>query len=124
MTPARTILVVDDEYSIAESLVEILTWEGYTVVTAANGRDALEAVGRVRPDLILLDYMMPVMDGLQMLRALRQNAEHTALPVVLMTAASLEGPTDTKLWNALIQKPFEIDYLTRVLTRVLAREKP
>lgn len=123
MTSSRTILVVDDEYSIAESLVEILSWEGYSVVTASNGRDALEALPRVRPDLVLLDYMMPVMDGLQLLQAIRQSPEHRDLPVVLMTAATLDVGPEEKLWNAIIQKPFEIDHLSRVLRRALTSKR-
>ncbi|HEX6242550.1 MAG TPA: response regulator, partial [Polyangiales bacterium] len=68
-------LVVDDEFGIVDSLSEVLSERGFTVVGAANGKDALRRVAERRPDLIVLDYMMPVMDGREMLRQLQADAE-------------------------------------------------
>lgn len=79
----KTILVVDDEERLTSLLQAYLQPEGYRVVTAANGRQALDAVGREPPDLIVLDLMMPEMDGIEFLRVLR--TKHST-PVVLLTA--------------------------------------
>jgi len=80
---SKIILVVDDEERLTSLLQAYLQQEGYRVVTAANGRQALAAVRREPPDLIVLDVMMPEMDGIEFLRVLRA---HHSTPVVLLTA--------------------------------------
>lgn len=65
-----TILIVDDEFGVADLLDAILTDEGYRVITAINGKRGLETMMMERPDLIFLDYMMPVMDGAGLLRSM------------------------------------------------------
>jgi two-component system, chemotaxis family, chemotaxis protein CheY len=114
------ILVVDDEFSIVESLREIFLWEGYEVETAPNGRLGLEAVARERPALILLDVMMPVMDGLAMLRELRANPETAAIPVVLMSAAPFRSTPDALGYQAALRKPFEAQVLLRTIRALVA----
>jgi two-component system phosphate regulon response regulator PhoB len=83
---AGKILVVDDERDIVEALHHVLTREGFTVVAAYDGREALEAIGRERPDLILLDVMLPERSGVEVLKALRGDGASRALPVILLTA--------------------------------------
>jgi putative two-component system response regulator len=79
------ILVVDDEPSIVDVLTRFLTREGYAVVTASNGREALERVRQEQPDLILLDVTMPEMDGFTVCQRLKED-EHTALiPITMLT---------------------------------------
>jgi DNA-binding response OmpR family regulator len=80
---AKTILVVDDEERLTSLVQTYLQQEGFRVVTAADGRQALDAVRRDPPDLIVLDIMMPEMDGIEFLR--RHRAQHTT-PVILLTA--------------------------------------
>ena len=80
------ILVVDDTPSNVKLLADVLGAKGYTVITAAAGADALEAVERERPDLVLLDVMMPGMSGYDVCRKLRANPATTMLPVVMITA--------------------------------------
>ena len=109
------ILVVDDEFSIVESLREILTWEGYEVETAPNGRAALEAVARTRPHIVLLDIMMPLLDGVATLRALRADPATRALPVVLMSAAPLRLNAEQAGFQAALRKPFDAATLLRTL---------
>jgi CheY-like chemotaxis protein len=118
----KTILIVDDEFSIVETLVEILNFAGYGTATAANGRAGLEAARASRPALILLDYMMPVMDGLQMLARLRADPDLKEVPVVMMTAAPLGIPDAGRRWNALLIKPFDSDRLMRTVQRLLSAE--
>lgn len=114
----KTILVVDDEFSIVETLGEILTWEGYVVVTAPNGRAALTLLATERPALVLLDYMMPVLDGLQTLASIRGDDRLKNIPVVLMTAAPQRVLDAEPLWNVLLRKPFDVDALLAIVAEL------
>jgi CheY-like chemotaxis protein len=113
----KSILLVDDEFSIVEALAEVLQWEGYSVRTAPNGQRALEELARAPPALILLDFMMPVMDGLQALAKIRADPALQKIPVVLMTAAAL--PDGASGWDAVLRKPFEASALVKLLRRLL-----
>src|SRR5687767_6325293 len=86
----RRVLVVDDTALIREPLSMSLRDRGYEVTCAANGREAMDALTRIRPDMILLDISMPVMDGMTFLRLLRQDDDPARrdLPVIMMTASS------------------------------------
>jgi CheY-like chemotaxis protein len=113
------LLIVDDEVAILEALMDILSVEGYEVATAANGAEGLQQVGRDRPDLILLDLMMPVMDGQEMLRRLKDDPALRTIPVVVMSAgrvtkAELQG-------SQFLAKPFELDDLLDTLTAQLGK---
>src|SRR5690554_2930130 len=79
-----TIVVAEDDEALRESLARVLRFEGYEVVLAADGGRALEAVDRDRPDLLLLDVMMPHVDGLAACRRLRERGEQ--LPMLMLTA--------------------------------------
>src|SRR5215510_3563692 len=82
--PAEKILVVDDEQSMAQFLGIVLRKEGYQVVTANNGRDALEKVKSEGPDVVITDIKMPGMDGIQLLQGIKKH--DPGIPVVIMTA--------------------------------------
>lgn len=82
------ILVVDDEASARNALMRLLRHEGYEVVGAGNGREALDFLGTGSPDLVLLDLMMPELDGLELLEILHEHPQWKALPVVVLTAMS------------------------------------
>jgi DNA-binding response OmpR family regulator len=84
--PLAKILVVDDEAKNVKLLEALLLPRGYQVVTASNGEEALQQVYGERPDLILLDVMMPVLDGFEVCRRLKDDAETRLIPVVIMTA--------------------------------------
>ena len=113
----KTILIVEDESNIRELLRMYLEQEGYTVESAQNGSEGLRTFKRVHPDLVLLDLMMPVMDGNQMIRELRTFSK---TPVIMLTAkgemmdkvAGLELGADD-----YINKPFE---MREVMARVKA----
>ena len=79
----KTILIVEDDVNIRELLQLYLSQEGYRIETAQDGADGLRAFKRVHPDLVLLDLMMPVMDGTQMIRELRTFSQ---TPVIVLTA--------------------------------------
>jgi CheY-like chemotaxis protein len=117
----QTILIVDDEFSIAETLGEILAWEGYAILMAPNGRAALDEMESRAPSLILLDYMMPVMDGLELLAIMRQRPSLERVPVILMTAARLALPSDRQQFDALLRKPFEVHEVLRIVRGLLGK---
>ena len=82
---AKTILVADDEANIARLVQLNLEREGYSVVTAADGREALEKVAVSKPDLILLDVMMPHVDGFEVLKRLKSDPGTQDIPVIMLT---------------------------------------
>lgn len=115
----HTILIVDDEFSIVETLAEILSWEGYGIATAANGRLAMIEMEKSQPSLVMLDFMMPVMDGLQVLAAMRDDERYRSIPVILMTAAAMALPREERRYDALLRKPFDIDAVLSVVRALL-----
>lgn len=81
-----TVMVVDDTAVIREAVARLLRREGFQTICAANGKEALAHLQQISPDLVLLDVMMPVMDGLRCLEELRSNPKWQTLPVIMMTA--------------------------------------
>jgi DNA-binding response OmpR family regulator len=90
----RKLLVVDDETYILNILDFTLGSEGFEVITAANGEEALRKVMDLRPDLVVLDIMMPKLDGFEVCRAIKAKQETSHIPVVLLTAR--DRPADRK----------------------------
>jgi two-component system, cell cycle response regulator len=86
MTTQSTILVVDDEENMRETLEVFLKKEKYNIATAKNGKEALEKVEANPPDIILLDVMMPLMDGFEVCRAIRANNKIKEIPIIMVTA--------------------------------------
>ena len=118
----RTVLVVDDEFGTAEVLVAALEDAGYRVFTAANGRRALERLEENRPDLVVSDFMMPLMDGAAMVRAMRANPAFRDIPVIMMSAApeaALRKHLDG--YAAFLRKPFRISALLDLIRSVFER---
>lgn len=106
----KTVLLVDDEHAILDALSGILEDEGFRVVTAGNGREALARMEEARPDVALVDVMMPVMDGRELLRELQADARWKTIPVVLMSAVprsilSRDAPIDCA---DFFHKPFDL----------------
>ena len=116
----RTVLVVDDEYDITEVMGTVLSSRGYLVATAHNGKVALEALAGQRPDLILLDVMMPEMTGIELLRRLKATDEHRDIPVLMMSAVADGGLSadDAALAGGCLRKPFTLDELMDALANV------
>ena len=117
----KTILVVDDEYAIVEALAALLGDEGYRVVSAMNGAEALEKIAEDRPDLVLLDVMMPVLDGRATLARIREDPTTSALPVVLMSAAPRAQTAQGPRSDAFLAKPFGVALLLETIAKLLAR---
>ncbi len=108
---ARDILVVDDNADARETLAEVLQIAGYRVRTAENGREALDKAAALRPGLILLDLMMPVMDGWEVVGALRADASLASVPVVIVSAATSPAPEGIPR----LRKPASLDELLELV---------
>ena len=112
----NTVLVVDDDTSILDTVSSILSSEGYDVVSASTGEEALAAVARKQPLLILLDMRMPVMDGWAVARALREQG--ISVPIIVMTAAeSAKRWADEVGAEGYLAKPFGLDDLLATVAR-------
>ena len=119
MSPAR-ILVVDDELSNVEVLALILREEGHHVTVATDGRQALERIEEAAPDLLVTDYMMPGMNGVELARAVRQLPRHGQLPVLLMSGASAAMlRAHAGDYDAFLRKPFDIEALLQAVRSLL-----
>lgn len=118
----RTILVVDDEWAVADVLESLLDDEGYRVVTASNGRQALERLREVATDVIITDFMMPVMDGSALLEALAADRETASIPVVMMSSLPESAVRERcRGYAAFMRKPFRVP---EVLAIVEAVQRP
>ncbi len=114
----RTVLVVDDDPSVRTLLEMVLTAEGFIVRCASNGDRALEMVAEDRPDVLLVDVMMPGLDGRALTRQLRDDPATADLPVVICSALA-DDPEQWEAWasgaNSFVPKPFDIDTLVTEL---------
>jgi CheY-like chemotaxis protein len=115
----KTILIVDDEHDIVLALELFLLEEGYEVRIAHNGREALERLAEGRPDLVLMDVMMPIMSGTETIRHMKEDDEYSKIPIVLMSAVWPHFEKADCPWNAFLRKPFEIDLVLLTLKEVL-----
>lgn len=124
----KHICVVEDEEDILELIRFHLTKEGYTVTTAADGEAALKAVARKTPDLLLLDLMLPEVDGLEVTRQLKKNPKTAGIPIIMVTARGDESDIITGLElgaDDYISKPFSMKVLiARVRTALRRRREP
>jgi two-component system, chemotaxis family, chemotaxis protein CheY len=115
---AKDVLIVEDETYLCELVADVLEAEGHRTRTAANGLDALERVKESKPQIILLDLMMPVMDGWEFIRALRANPEWKEIPIVVVTAVYDIKRTQQETGAvAVVTKPFDIEQIAEVVSR-------
>ncbi len=124
-TPGRTVLVVEDDPGVRTTLDQLLRFEGYRVLTAVDGQEALDLLERHRPDLAVVDVVMPRLDGLALCRMLRRRGDR--LPVLVLTArhqlgdrvAGLDAGADDYL-----AKPFATEELLARIRALLRRATP
>jgi two-component system response regulator VicR len=107
----RRILFVDDDFAVAEVTRMVLEHEGYTVLIAGNGEDAFHAVETERPDLVITDYMMPIMNGGQLVRRMRATPLAREIPVIMVTANSATDIDGSDQCVSVLHKPITIDEL-------------
>ena len=120
---SRKVLVVDDDEHILRSLAQYLEMEEFSVKTASGGAEALALVESDRPDLVLLDVMMPEMDGFEVLENLRRKPETEKLPVIMLTARDQHGDVLKGYQmgvSSYMVKPYNFDELLEVINQVFA----
>lgn len=121
-TDPKSILLVDDDPAIRKILSLSLEMEGFVIYQASNGEEALEAIDSTIPDLVILDVMMPKMNGFEVLKNVRASPKTEDLPVVMLTARS----SQEDVWEGwregvdyYMTKPFDIEELLRFVERIL-----
>ncbi len=114
----KTILIVDDEAVMLEILGIVLRDEGYRVIAAANGKEALAVINREAPDIVLCDVMMPVLDGISMCILLEHDPAHCSIPIVLFSAALESRVKGQCKYDAFVSKPFDILELLSTIKRL------
>ncbi len=118
------ILVAEDHLDSRDALRALLEAFGFTVLVAGNGKEAVEAATRAAPDLILMDMMMPVMDGFEATRQLRRLRQTAATPIIAVTA--MEGAQELALGagaDDYVRKPIDVRLLLAKVTEVLRRRE-
>jgi DNA-binding response OmpR family regulator len=124
----RTVLIVDDETNIVISLEYLLRREGYEVLVARDGQEALDTIARTPPDLVLLDVMLPRLNGFQVCQKLRENPAWAGVRVLMLTAKGREAEVSKGLAlgaDAYVTKPFSTrELLARVRALVGGGAEP
>ena len=110
------ILLVEDEEPIQQFIGEFLQDEGYTVICAHHGAQALSMIERWRPDLVVTDLMMPIMNGSELCRRLRSETATREVPIIVMSAAGRDQ-ADQGGADAFLSKPFELDDLLTMVAQ-------
>ncbi|MFN8592843.1 MAG: response regulator [Thermomicrobiales bacterium] len=111
------VLVVDDDIGVRMVMAAALEDDGWSVETAENGRQALDILRRVRPDVIVLDLRMPVMDGLDFAERYRES-EPAAAPIILVSATVTEAAARRSGATAFLRKPTDLTLLLDAVARV------
>ena len=114
------LLIVEDEEAAAEALAALLELDGFEVTRAPNGKRAIEMLARVRPELIITDYMMPVMDGIEMAKSIRATPAYADVPIVMTSGVTESALTaQMSLLSAFLRKPFRVEALLATIDRLL-----
>jgi CheY-like chemotaxis protein len=125
--PKKMIMVVDDEYLLSRTVQELLEKEGYNVITASSGAQALATLRKTKVDLVLVDILMPGMSGLELVKAIRANSTLKDLKLAFLSVVnfSQEQMKNIKKLNILdhIQKPFDNEDLIKRVNKMLKERK-
>lgn len=122
METRKKILLADDEPDVLKIVRFRLAKGGYEVVTAVDGREALDLIRQCKPDLVVTDYLMPHMDGLEVCRAIRQDAALQSVPIIVLTASLGVINEDAVLKagaTAQMVKPFDPDELLKKIDELI-----
>lgn len=121
----KRILVIEDTKAVRQILAAMLLEEGYGVITAIDGRDGLEMAQREKPDLIILDVMLPEMNGYEVCCRLKFDEAYEHIPIILLTARRKEADRVKAAQTSAdvyLTKPFERETLLKEVERLLSRE--
>jgi CheY-like chemotaxis protein len=120
----KTILIVDDEFGVVEVLEFILGDAGFNVVSALNGQEALARLGKMKPDLAIVDFMMPILDGNAVIKAIRSDKRLRNIPIIL--ASALPEKTIRERcdgYNTFLRKPYKTEQLIEEISKLIGRSK-
>jgi DNA-binding response OmpR family regulator len=122
VTPGLSILVVDDEFDVAELLAELLAMRGHRATTAINGLIARSLLDSHDYDLVITDFMMPIVDGIELVRAMRAIPRHARVPVIMISAqVDAIAQAGDGLVQVTLQKPFSPRALYAAIDQVTGR---
>jgi CheY-like chemotaxis protein len=126
--PKYLVLVVDDEPFIRESYQDLLTGEGYKVITAANGQEGINKAVQFHPDIIMLDLLMPIMDGMTAIPELKKNETTKDIPIIILTnAGSVENIKQASYYNVftfLIKINVSPEEILKIMRQSLLGRRP
>ncbi|MGB9612910.1 MAG: response regulator transcription factor [Candidatus Margulisiibacteriota bacterium] len=126
MGEAKKILVVDDELDVTNLISLLLKSQGYKVIVATEGRQALDLARREIPDLIILDIMLPGLDGYKIARMLKFDENYSHIPIIMLTAKVQEKDKQIGLETGAdeyLTKPFDTGFLLAKVKEILERKK-
>ena len=115
-TRSKLVLIVDDDRDVRDAMAELLSDEGYECLHAKNGLEALAVLKLERPGLLLVDLIMPIMNGVDLLVRLRQDPCLRDIPVIAMTAAN-DRMVGVKLDGPVLHKPIDLTLLSQMLAQ-------
>jgi CheY-like chemotaxis protein len=116
------VLVVDDNQLLLQALCEHLESKGFDTMVATNGKEAVDQCEKDRPDLVIMDIVMPIMNGIDATKAIRANPKLKGLPVVAFTSKSNIGQWD-EIFDDYLIKPFDFDNVLQIIERFIHRSK-
>jgi CheY-like chemotaxis protein len=118
-TSAIIVLVVEDDGEVCQTITDVIEAQGYRVISVGNGQEALAVLEEERPSLMLIDVFMPVMNGVELLKAVRLNPELANIPRVIMTATN-DRMIGVRQDVPVLYKPVDFDALTGIVQRYCA----
>ena len=119
----KLILVVDDELDVLSAYTMLFEYRGYRVRTAGNGAEALESAARDRPDVVVSDYMMPIMDGAQLCHRWRADPDLRDIPFIL-ASAGIPRKDEVVPYDTFFRKPIRFEVLLDEIARLIALRLP
>lgn len=122
----KKILIVEDESYLVELLTVRLVKEGFEVISASNGEEAIEKVGETTPNLVIMDIMMPKMNGYQATRKIKENPATKHIPVIMLSAKGLESDRTWGLSSGAddyVTKPYEFSTLLEKMNKLLNKSE-
>ncbi len=125
MSEGRKVVIIDDNPLAVESLETLFVYEGYKVITASTGETGLKEVIKEKPDIVILDIMLPDMDGIQVCEKIKTNPVTGNVKVLMLTAYDTDESFDKSIMKKAdwyMVKPFNVNYLLKIVNKLLKGE--